>query len=254
MSTVNKKSHFKSALKRGPVIYQADDTLLEEDRLKKDLALSELNHAFKIYLKRKGIRKKDVSIVGQFAVIFNDRRFAKWWSLSKVEQCNALTDVVIMPAVYKDLISLIGDLAGNAWMVETVVKDAFQNAIDSFSHAAYVQKKYVDRFPGFKVVLFLDQNRHLSILTVVDNGFGEKVTKPKKSHTGHEYGNDLVSRLSDWLVRRYVEKEGPVIREIAYTGGQGMAMKKLQNELHLKVDLLFFSTGTVFELELPSFF
>jgi len=93
------------------------------------------------------------------------------------------------------------------------------------------------------------------ILVLIDNGFGNKVVKPRKLYTGQEYGDDIMSRFVDWLVRRYVEKdEGHVERKIAYTGGQGMAMKKIKIELQLDVDLHFFTNGAVFELKLKGFF
>jgi len=244
-----------SPLKVGPVIYQPEDTLLDKDRLKKDMTLSELNHVFRLYLTKKGLRMKDISILGLFSVIFNDPQIVRWHDLSKREQSDALTRLVRMSDVYDELIEKIGSTAGDAQIIKSVVKDAYQNAIDSFSHAAYLQKKYNDRFPGFKIVLFVDQVSQTLILTLIDNGFGEKIIKPKKSHTGQDYSDDYISRFIDWLIRRYVEKEeGPVKREIAYTGGQGMALKKLRIELGMNVDLHFFTTGAIFELKLKSFF
>ena len=43
--TPGKERRKMSPLKVGPVIYQPEDTLLDKDRLKKDMTLSELNHA-----------------------------------------------------------------------------------------------------------------------------------------------------------------------------------------------------------------
>jgi len=89
----------------------------------------------------------------------------------------------------------------------------------------------------------------------MDNGYGEKITKPKKSHLGEEYGDDLPSRIVDWVIRKFVEKEeGEIHKEIAYTGGQGMAMKKLKLELQLDVDIHFLASGAVFELKLHNYF
>ena len=247
-------------LKDGPVIFQSedfptDDLLSDEITTKKDLTLAELNHAFKMYLQERGSLKEDISIIGQFALIYNDPRFSEWHTLSKSEQSDSLSDQVVMPPVYDDLISPIGITAGDEKIIKSVVKDAVQNAIDSFSHAAFVQKKYVSRFPGIKIILFLDQAQERLVLAVVDNGFGEKITKPKKSHTGAEYGDDFASRLVDWVVRRYFEKEeGEVRRDIAYTGGQGMALKKLSMELQLSIDLHFLASGAVFELNLKNYF
>jgi len=136
-----------------------------------------------------------------------------------------------------------------------VIKDAFQNAIDSFSHAAFLQKKYVNRFPGIKIILFVDQIRELIILTVVDNGYGESFLKPKKSFTGQEYNDDFVSRFVDWIIRRYFEDEERDFRcDIAYTGGQGLGLKKIKNELQLDVDLHFLVSGAIFELRLKNYF
>ncbi len=247
-------------LKDGPVICQSDeflpeDVLSDEVTTKKDLTLAELNHVFKMYLQERGTRKKDISIIGQFSVIYNDPRFSEWHRLSKAEQSDSLSDQVVMPAVYDDLIAPIGITAGDERIIKGVVKDAVQNAIDSFSHAAFVQKKYITRFPGIKIILFMDQVQERMVLAVVDNGFGERITKPKKSHTGEEYGDDFASRLVDWVVRRYFEKEeGEVRRDIAYTGGQGMAMKKLNIELKLDAEVHFLASGAVFELKLKSFF
>lgn len=250
----------KRTLKDGPVIYQSedflpDDVLSDAFTAKKDLTLAELNHVFKMYLQERGTRKKDISIIGQFSVIYNNPNFSQWHTLSKSQQSDSLSDQVIMPAVYDDLIAPIGITAGDERTIKGVVKDAVQNAIDSFSHAAFVQKKYLTRFPGIKIILFMDQVGERMILTVVDNGFGEKIIKPKKSFTGEDYGDDFASRLVDWVVRRYFEKEGgEVRRDIAYTGGQGMAMKKLNIELQLDAQVHFLASGAVFELKLRSFF
>ncbi|MCB1758998.1 MAG: hypothetical protein KDI68_04345 [Gammaproteobacteria bacterium] len=242
-------------LKSGPVIFQADEELSEEHREKKDLTLAELNHLFKMYLKERGSRKSDIAIIGQFSLIFNDPDFARWHQLSKPQQSDSLSRQVIMPPVYEALIKPIGAAAGDESVIKSVTKDALQNAIDSFSHAAYLQKKYISRYPGVKIILYLDQAREQVVLTVVDNGFGEKIVKPKKNYVGEEYGSDFASRLVDWVIRRFFEKEeGEINRNVAYTGGQGMAMKKLRLELGLNIELHFLATGAVFELELRSYF
>ena len=137
-----RKQKEMSPLKVGPVIYQPEDSLLEKDRLKKDMTLSELNHIFRLYMTKKGLRMKDISILSLFSVIFNDPHLARWHELSKNEQSDVLTDLVQMPEVYDELITKIGSTAGDAQIIKSVVKDAYQNAIDSFSHAAYLQKKY----------------------------------------------------------------------------------------------------------------
>lgn len=248
------KSTTSKSLKEGPVIYQSEDSLLDEDRVKKDLTLAELNHVLKLYLAKKNVQFNDLSILGQFSVIFNDSRFAEWHSLSKAEQSDALSDIVILPEVYTELIQKIGTAAGDAQIISSVVKDAYQNSIDSFSHAAFVQKKYVSRFPGFKVILFLDQIRQISVLVVVDNGFGERVDKPKKSYLGEEFGDDIVSKITQWIFDRFEKDEKNIDHRIAYTGGQGMALKKIKIELDLDADVHFFSTGAVFALRLKSFF
>ncbi len=244
----------RSTLKEGPVVYQAEDSLLDQDRRKKDLTLAELNHLFKLYLSKNTLKMEDISILGQFSVIFNDPRFAYWHTLSKPEQSDALGEIVILPEVCTELIEKIGTTAGDAQIIASVIKDAYQNAIDSFSHAAFKLQKYESYFPGFKVILFLDQMAEKMTLVIVDNGFGSKVTKPKKLHTGQEYGDDFISRFVDWVIRKYVEKEGDVEREIAYTGGQGMALKKIKIELRLDIEVHFLASGAVFELKLKNFF
>ena len=242
-------------LKDGPVICQSEDLLSDEDRIKKDLTLAELNHVFKMYLQERGSRRNDISIIGQFSLIYNDPKFAEWHTLSKSEQSDSLSKQVIMPKVYGDLIGPIGKTAGDEQTIKSVVKDAVQNAIDSFSHAAFVQKKYITRFPGIKIILFMDQANERMVLAVMDNGYGAKITKPKKSYMGEEYGDDLAARLVDWIARRFFEKdEGEIRRDIAYTGGQGMAMKKLKIELQLDVEVYYLASGAVFELRLKNFF
>jgi len=237
------------------VIFQKEVLPSDEDRTKKDLSLAELNHVFKMYLQERGTRREDISIVSQFSVIYNNPKFAEWHTLSKLEQSDSLSEQVIMPRVYNDLIAPIGETAGDEQTIKSVAKDAIQNAIDSFSHAAFIQKKYITRFPGIKIVLFIDQVMERMVLAVIDNGYGEKITKPKKSHLGEEYGDDFASRIVDWVVRRFFEKEeGGVRRDIAYTGGQGMALKKIRIELQLDVEVHFLVSGAVFELRLKNFF
>lgn len=249
-----KKSAGRRSISEGPVIYQAEDTLLDQDRLKKDLTLDELNYTLKLYLAKRGIRLKDISILGQFSVIFNDERFSRWHLLSKAEQSKALSDIVILPEVYKELIEKVGAAAGDAQIISSVVKDAYQNAIDSFSHAAFLQQKYLSRFPGFKVILFLDQVNQNTILAVVDNGYGKRVDKPKKSHLGEEYGDDLVSRITEWIFGLFEKEQKDIDHRIAYTGGQGMGLKKIEIEYHLDANVHFLDTGAVFELRLQNFF
>lgn len=243
-----------TSLKEGPVIYQSEDSLLDEDRTKKDLTLAELNHILKLYLAKKNIRLEDISILGQFSVIFNDPRLSEWHALEKNEQSDALSDIVVLPDIYHELIDKIGAAAGDAQIISSIVKDAYQNSIDSFSHAAFVQQKYKSRFPGFKAILFLDQVSEKTLLVVVDNGYGEKVEKPKKNYLGEEYGDDLVSKITDWLISKFEKEHKEADHRIAYTGGQGMALKKIEVELNLDTDLHFFSTGAVFELRLKNFF
>ena len=254
MSKDVKGASHRLSISEGPVIYQAEDSLLDEDRLKKDLTLDEINYTLKLYLAKRGIRLKDISILGQFTVVFNDERFARWHLLSKSEQSAALSEIVILPEVYKELIHKIGAAAGDAQIISSVVKDAYQNAIDSFSHAAFLRQKYLSRFPGFKVILFLDQVNENTILAVVDNGYGERVDKPKKSHLGEEYGDDLVSKITEWLFGLFEKEQRQVDFRIAYTGGQGMALKKLEIEYHMNFTVHFLSTGAVFELRLRNFF
>ncbi|MCU7839564.1 MAG: hypothetical protein KZQ82_12865 [Candidatus Thiodiazotropha sp. (ex Lucinoma annulata)] len=254
MSRIREKSKVSRSLKEGPVIYQSEDSLLDEDRIKKDLTLAELNHVLKLYLARKKSHLKDLSILGQFSVIFNDRRFSEWHTFSKSEQSDALSEFVVLPDVYKELIEKIAATAGDAQIISAVVKDAYQNSIDSFSHAAFTQWKYISRFPGFKVILYLDQVHKNSILVVVDNGFGENVDKPKKSFLGEEIDDSIVNRITEWIFNKFEKNEKNIDHRIAYTGGQGMALKKIKIELDLDVDLYFFSTGAVFELKLKNFF
>lgn len=242
------------SLKEGPVIYQTEDSLLDADRLKKDLTLEELNHILKLYLAKNGFRLKDISILGQFSVIFNDSRFEKWHSLSKAEQSDALSEIVVLPEVYTELIEKIGASAGDAQIISAVIKDAYQNCIDSFSHAAFLQQRYVSCFPGFKVILFIDQVRKRSVLVVVDNGYGKRVDKPRKSYLGEEYGDDLISRFTEWLFNKFEKENKHVDHRIAYTGGQGMALKKLRIEFQMDVEVHYFSTGAVFELKLKNYF
>ncbi|MCU7929358.1 MAG: hypothetical protein KZQ90_01040 [Candidatus Thiodiazotropha sp. (ex Codakia rugifera)] len=236
------------------MIYQSEDSLLDEDRIKKDLTLAELNHVLKLYLARKNARLKDLSILGQFSVIFNDRRFSEWHTFSKSEQSDTLSEFVVLPEVYNELIEKIAATAGDSQIISAVVKDAYQNAIDSFSHAAFIQRKYVSRFPGFKIILYLDQVHKNSILVVVDNGFGENVDKPKKSFLGEEMDDNIVNRITEWVFKKFDKNEKNIDHRIAYTGGQGMALKKIKIELDLDVELYFFSTGAVFELKLKNFF
>ncbi len=243
------------SLKEGPVAYQSGDNLLEDERQKKNLTLGELNHVFKLYLAKKAIKMEDLTILSQFSIIFNDPRFAHWRTLSKTDQSDALTEIVVLPEFCHELIGNMGTMAGDADTISSVVKDAYQNAIDSFSHAAFVQQKYVNRFPGFKLMLLAHQIEERMILVLIDNGFGSIVTKPKKLFNGQEYGDDFLSRFVDRMVRKFIEKdEGKVERRIAYTGGQGMALKKIKIELHLEVVLHFFTNGAVFELKLKNFF
>jgi len=159
-----------------------------------------------------------------------------------------------LPDIYHDLIDRIGAAAGDAQIISSIAKDAYQNSIDSFSHAAFIQQKYKSRFPGFKAILFLDQVKEKTVLVIVDNGYGKKVDKPKKSYLGEEYGNDLVSRLTNWLVSKFEKEHKDVDHRIAYIGGQGMALKKIDIELNMDTDLHFFSNGAVFELKLKNFF
>lgn len=241
------------SLKQGPVILQMEDFFIEEPREKKDLTLAELNHLFKIFLKSKGTKKKNISIINQFSLLFNDPAFSEWHNLTKLEQSKSLSDQVVFPQAYDELITELGAAAGDSQTISGVVKDAVQNAIDSFSHAAFLQRKFETRFPGVKVILFTDQIDEKMILAVVDNGYGAKITKPKKSYLGEEYGDDFSSRLVDWIIRRFVEKDASDIRrDIAYTGGQGMAMKKLRIELQLDVHVHFLASGAVFELRLAA--
>ncbi len=257
MKMTDKSGILKSekTLKEGPVIYHPEDYLIDDHKIKKNLTLTELNHIFKIYLHKCNLHHDDISIVGQFSLIFNDPMFSIWHTMSKSEQSNALSKLVIMPQVYDELISSIGATAGDAIIIKSIVKDAYQNAIDSFSHAVFLQKKYLTRFPGIKIILYVDQVRKLIILTVVDNGYGEKILKPKKSFINNKKSDDFISQFVDWMITYFTKKEDKEVRhDIAYTGGQGLALEKIKIELQLNVDVHFLISGAIFEIKLRNYF
>ena len=54
MSKPTKHNTSGFSLKEGPVIYQREESLEDDERLKKDLTLAELNHVFKLYLGKLG--------------------------------------------------------------------------------------------------------------------------------------------------------------------------------------------------------
>ena len=241
--------------KEGPVIYHQEDSLTNEHKTKKNATLAELNHVFTMYLQKKNLHHDDISILGQFSLIFNNSMFNRWHTMSEHEQSLGLAEAVKLPQIYDELITSISTTAGDAIIIKSVVKDAYQNAIDSFSHAAFLQKKYLTRFPGIKIILYVDQIRQLVVLTVVDNGYGEKFLKPKKSFSGQEVSDDFIPKFVDWLISTYIEKNKKNIRhDIAYTGGQGLAFKKMKVELQLDVDVHFMKSGAVFETKLRNYF
>ena len=248
------KPNRRISLKEGPVIFQQEESLEDDEKLKKDLTLAELNHIFKLYLGNSGFRTDDISILGQFSVIFNDSRFAEWHSLSLTQQDTALSQIVLLPEVYEELIAKIGDIAGDKQIIRWIAKDAYQNAIDSFSHAAFTQRKYKNRYPGFKVIIFLTQTHQGMNLVVVDNGFGDMVVKPKKSFTGQTYDDDIMMKITNWIIGLFSGEKTKPVQHIAYTGGQGMALKKIKLELGLDYALHFFTSGAVFELKLKTYF
>lgn len=247
----------KKSSNEGPVIYHPEDYLIEHHKTKKNLTLIELNHVFKMYLQKNNLHDDDISIIGQFSVIFNNPMFSKWHTTSKKIQNDTLSEVVKMPQLYDELITSISKTAGDVTIIKSVVKDAYQNAIDSFSHAAFLQRKYITKFPGIKIILYVDQIRQLIVLTVVDNGYGENFLKPKKSFSGQEYRDNFLSSVVDWVIKRYIEngeKQEEVRHDIAYTGGQGMALNKIKIELQLDVDVHFLKSGAVFETKLRNYF
>ncbi len=255
MKDKSQTSTRRKSLKEGPVIYHPEDYLIDDHKIKKNLTLAELNHVFKMYLQECHLHYDDISILGQFSLIFNDPLFSKWHTLSKQEQSDALSEAVKLPQIYDELIMSIGATAGDSTIIKSVVKDAYQNSIDSFSQSAFLQRKYLTRFPGIKIILYVDQTRELIILTVVDNGYGEKFLKPKISFSNQKQGDDMVSRFVDWFVRRYIEKEqGEVRHDIAYIGGQGLGLKKIKLELQLDVKVHFLISGAVFEIKLRNYF
>ena len=255
MTDKAEKPTIGKSLKEGPVIYHPEDYLIDDHKTKKNLTLTELNHVFKIYLHEAGLHYDDISILGQFSLIFNDSMFSLWHTMSKAEQSAELSKLVVMPQVYDELIMSIGATAGDAMIIKSVVKDAYQNAIDSFSHAAFLQRKYLTRFPGIKIILYVDQIRKIIVLSVVDNGYGENFIKPKRSFTDQKDNDDFVSRFVDWVITRYIEKEDKAVRhDIAYTGGQGQALNKIKTELKLNADVHFLVSGAVFEIKLRNYF
>ena len=80
------------------------------------------------------------------------------------------------------------------------------------------------------------------------------MVKPKKSFTGQTYDDDIMMKITDWIIRLFTKKEPKAKQQIAYTGGQGMALKKIKIELGLEYALHFFTTGAVFELKLKNYF
>jgi len=79
-------------------------TYMMSSNMVKNLTLTELSRIFKLYLQTCDLDHDKITILGQFSLIFNDPLFSKWHAMSKLEQSDALTEIVKLPDIYNELI------------------------------------------------------------------------------------------------------------------------------------------------------
>jgi len=100
-------------------------------------------------------------------------------------------------------------------------KEAYWNALDSISHAAYFQKKYGKMYPGILVnlsALRTESGGINEILVIVDNGAGREFKKKSKD-TG-----------SLWFLYKLWKVLRP--KGVYYIGGMKLGLESISCELH----------------------
>ena len=151
---------------------------------------------FRDFLAKKIITYDRISVKDGFLFVFNEPGFAKWETLNWWDQrkhVQAIKDhqfyvershVLLAQSHLAPYMDYSDDMVAKstdqevkrAWMRKRLVlKECFWNAIDSFSHAAYFQKKYQELFPALCVLLcnVIDKNGNETELVLgIDNGIG----------------------------------------------------------------------------------
>jgi hypothetical protein len=148
------------------------------------------------FLKVKEIADDRIKVIDGFLFIFNGSDFAQWHTLDWWDQRKRILEMKdhqqyrerATTLLARSFLSLHLDYSDKevaksndqevkrAWMRKRLVlKESFWNAIDSVSHAAYFQKKYLEFFPAHCVLLcnVLDnKERETELVLGIDNGIG----------------------------------------------------------------------------------
>lgn len=193
--------HPPSADKPFTVLQEIDTVLLRPgnaDGLDQALSYTResIERVFLDFLAVQKIAAADISLIDGFLFIFNETEFTKWHTLSWWDQRKLVREIkdhhlymqrahaLLSRSSLAPYIDYSDDMVARstdqevkrAWMRKRLVhKECFWNAIDSFSHAAYFQKKYQGLYPALCVLLckVVDWNgREFELVLGIDNGTG----------------------------------------------------------------------------------
>lgn len=198
------------------------------------------------YLRSAKIKSEHIAPIDCFYYILNADYFSQWSQLSwwkqrvklqelredgfYLERVDRLLEKSFFRKYYAYSDKMVRD-SGNpavkfAWNRKRLArKEAYWNALDSISHAAYFQKKYDGMYPGILVslsALRTETGAINEILLIVDNGVGRKFKKKSKD-TG-----------SLWFLYRLWKILQP--KGVYYIGGMKLGLESISCELHCQGD------------------
>ena len=204
-------------------------------------ALENIALLFRDFMERKSYTLEGITLTDGFLFLFNDPEFSQWHAYNWWEQRQRIRSIKDHESYmarahsllqhsrlsryvdYSDeMVARSNELeVKRAWMQKRLVmKEAFWNAIDSISHAAYFQQKYRDQFPALCMLLLEVQHgkdRKTELVLGIDNGTGRLYKKKSRD-----------SSLIRFLYKLYklFFKKG-----VFYIGGLELGLQETEGEL-----------------------
>lgn len=151
---------------------------------------------FRDFLAKREITDDRISVIDGFLFFFNGPEFSQWHTLNWWDQRQRILEIkdhklytarahaLLSQSCLAPYIGYADDMVAKsadpevkrAWMRKRLVlKESFWNAIDSISHAAYFQQKYLEQFPALCILLCNVTNRNgreTELVLGIDNGTG----------------------------------------------------------------------------------
>ena len=200
-----------------------------------------ISRVFRDFLEKKGHPLDRVAVRDGFLFLFNDPDFSRWETLNWWDQRRRILAIKnhrpymerahsllqrSQRSCYIDysdeMVARSSELdVKRAWMQKRLImKEAFWNALDSISHAAYFEQKYQGQFAALCILLLESSrknDRQIELIIGIDNGTGRHYKKRSRESS--------LMRFLYKLYKRFFKKG------VFYIGGLELGLLETEGEL-----------------------